>query len=96
MAAQAGTSGGTGDSRETARIRILKHRLDAIRLTTDGVVPLDLACASSREALLGPAGAAYMRSGIVVATAHGWLAQEMWSHGGCIRGQRWESAGTSR
>ena len=68
MAAQAGTSGGTGDSRETARIRILKHRLDAIRLTTDGVVPLDLACASSREALLGPAGAAYMRSGIVVAT----------------------------
>jgi len=64
MAAQAGTS----NSRETARIRILKHRLDDIRLTTDGVVPLDLACASSREALLGPAGAAYMRSGIVVAT----------------------------
>jgi hypothetical protein len=52
MAAQAGTSGSTGESRETARIRILKHRLDAIRLTTDGVVPLDLACASSREALL--------------------------------------------
>jgi ribonuclease HI len=70
MAAQVGASGGTGDSRETARISILKHRLDAIRLTTDGVVPLDLACASSRrrEALLGPAGAAYMRSRIVVAT----------------------------
>ncbi len=29
---------------------------------------MDLVCASSREALLGPAGAAYMRSGIVVAT----------------------------
>jgi ribonuclease HI len=32
------------------------------------VVPLDLGCPSSREALLGPAGAAYTRSGIVVAT----------------------------
>jgi hypothetical protein len=79
MAAQVGTSGGTGDPRETARhtarlrqradiIRLLKHRLDAIRLITDGVVPLDLACASSREALLGPACAAYMHSGNVVAT----------------------------
>jgi hypothetical protein len=37
-------------------------------LTADGVVPLNLGCPSSREALLGPAGAAYTRSGIVVAT----------------------------
>ncbi len=32
------------------------------------MVPLDLGCPSSRKALLGPAGAAYTRSGIVVAT----------------------------
>ncbi len=33
------------------------------------MVPLDLGCPSSREALLGPAGAAcYTRSGLVVAT----------------------------
>ncbi len=38
------------------------------RLTADGVVPLDLGCLSSREARLGPVGAAYTRSGIVVAT----------------------------
>ncbi len=79
MAAQAGISGGTGDPRETARhtarlrqradtISTLKLRLDAIRLNTDGVDPLDLGYASSREALLGPAGAAYMHRGIVVAT----------------------------
>jgi hypothetical protein len=37
-------------------------------LTADGVVPLGLGSPSSREALLGPAGAAYKRSGIVVAT----------------------------
>jgi ribonuclease HI len=77
--AQAGIFGGTGDSAETARItarlkqradqvRVLKQRADSIRLTADGVVPLDLTCPSSREALLGPAGAAYTRSGVVVAT----------------------------
>ncbi len=32
------------------------------------MVPLDLGCPFSREALLGPAGAAYTLSGIVVAT----------------------------
>ena len=32
------------------------------------MTPLDLACPSSQEALLGPAGAAYTRSGVVVAT----------------------------
>ena len=77
--AQAGIFGGTGDQAETTRIiarlkqradqvRALKLRADSIRLTADGVVPLDLTCPSSREALLGPAGAAYTRSGIVVAT----------------------------
>jgi hypothetical protein len=92
MAAQAGISGGTGDPRETARhtarlrqradiIRMLKHRLDAFCLTTDGVVPMDLACASSREALLGPAGAAYMHSGIVVATDG---SLKKCGHGSCI------------
>ncbi len=43
-------------------------RADSIRLTADGVVPLDLTCPSSREALLGPAGTAYTNNGIVVAT----------------------------
>ncbi len=47
---------------------MMKQRADSIRLTADGVAPLDLTCPSSREALLGPAGAAYTRSGIVVAT----------------------------
>jgi hypothetical protein len=80
MKAQAGISGGTGNPRETARhtagqrrradtIRTLKERLDSIRLTTDRVVPLDLACASSREALFGPAGAAYTHRGIVAQMA---------------------------
>ena len=50
------------------QLRLLKRRADSIRLTADGVVPLDLTCPSSREALLGSAGAAYTRSGIVVAT----------------------------
>ncbi len=74
MAAQAGISGGTGDSRETARhtsrlrqradiICMLKQRLDTIRLTTDGVVPLDLACPSSREAPLGIRGQRWESTG---------------------------------
>jgi len=46
----------------------LKAAIDAICLTADGVVPLDLGHPSSREALLGPAGMAYQLSGIVVAT----------------------------
>ena len=46
----------------------LKGAIDDICLTADGVVPLDLEHLSSREALLGPAGAAYRLSGIVVAT----------------------------
>jgi ribonuclease HI len=57
---------GTGTQEE--RVRGLKRRLDSIRLTADGVVPLDLTCLSSREAQLGPVGAAYTRSGIVAAT----------------------------
>ena len=57
---------GTGAQEDL--VRRLKQRLDSILLTADGVVPLDLACLSSREAQLGPAGAAYVRSGIVAAT----------------------------
>jgi ribonuclease HI len=79
MEARASISGGTGDAAETARVtarlrrradrvRSLKQRADSICLTADGVVPLDLGCPSSREAQLGPAGTAYTRSGIVVAT----------------------------
>jgi hypothetical protein len=49
-------------------MRGLKERLDSICLTADGVVLLDLGCLSSREARLGPVGAAYTRRGIVVAT----------------------------
>ncbi len=47
-----------------------KGRADSICLTSDGVVSLDIACPSSREALLGqgPAGASYKHRGIVVAT----------------------------
>jgi len=57
---------GTGVQEEA--VRKLKRQLDSIRLTADGVVSLDLACLSSREARLGPAGAAYIRSGIIAAT----------------------------
>ena len=46
----------------------LKRRLDNIRLTADGVIPLDLTCLSAREATLGPAGAAYRYGGITVGT----------------------------
>jgi hypothetical protein len=77
--ANVGLGGGTGGAATTARkgallrrpgdgIRGLKQRLDSIHLTADGVVPLDLDCHSSREALLGPAAAAYTRNGILVAT----------------------------
>jgi hypothetical protein len=55
-------------SRRADLVQRLKQRADLICLTADGVVPLDLGCPSSREALLGPAGAAYTRSGIVMAT----------------------------
>jgi len=57
-----------GMGTRTDLMRGLKQRLDSIRLTADGVVPLDLGCLSSREARLGPVSAAYTRSGIVVAT----------------------------
>jgi hypothetical protein len=50
------------------QVRLLKRLANSIRLTADGVVPLDLPCPSSREALLGPAGTAYTYNGIVVAT----------------------------
>ena len=46
----------------------MKAALNSIRLTTDGVVPLDHTSPSFREASFGPAAAAYNQSGIVVAT----------------------------
>ena len=52
----------------TAHTGVPQGAIDDICLTADGVVPLDLEHLSSREALLGPAGAAYRLSGIVVAT----------------------------
>ena len=52
---------------QTARGEI-KVKADSIHLSADGVVPLDLTCPSSREAMLGPARTAYGHSGIVVAT----------------------------
>ncbi len=50
------------------QVWLLKLLADSVRLTANGVVPLDLTCPSSREALLGPAGTAYTNNGIVVAT----------------------------
>ncbi len=65
-----GAGGAVGTARAAARMRQqadvtrgLKPRLDAIRLTADGVVPLNFARSSSREeALPGPAGAAHTRA----------------------------------
>jgi hypothetical protein len=45
-----------------------KLRLGSIRLTKDGVVPLDLSCPSTREALLGPMASAYALEELIVAT----------------------------
>jgi hypothetical protein len=62
--------GNSADSEEGAadQVRLLKRRADSICLTADGVVPLDLTCPSSRDALLEPGGMAYTYNGIVVAT----------------------------
>jgi ribonuclease HI len=57
------------------QVRLLKRRADS-------VVPLDLTCPSSREALLGPAGTAYTKNGIVVAT-DGSLKRD-WSMGAAM------------
>ena len=57
-------SGGHTQPAASAPLRAdLKHRPDGIRLTADGVVPLDLV-----EAALGPAGKAYLRPGATVGT----------------------------
>ncbi len=50
------------------QVRWLKRRAYSICLTVDGVVPLNLTCLSSREALLGPAGMVFTNNCIVVAT----------------------------
>ena len=46
----------------------MREALQRLRLTTDGVVPLDETSPSFREASFGPAAAAYSHTGIVVAT----------------------------
>lgn len=43
-------------------------RLSSMRLTEDGVFPVDLSCPSAREVMQGPVGAAYLKEGLVVAT----------------------------
>ncbi len=48
--------------------RPLRRRANSISLSANEVVPLDLACPSLREALLGPAGTANANSSIVVET----------------------------
>ena len=67
------------------QLLILKQLADSIHLTADGVVPLDLTCPSSREALLGSAGVAYTCS---AAEALWW--RPMGRSGGMgVWGQRW-------
>ena len=79
MGAQVGLGGSAGSAVETIRVRKCLKRsmelgnrlirwLELITLTADGVIPLDLSCLSSREAVLGPVGPAYSLSGLVVAT----------------------------
>ncbi len=72
MEAQQGLGGSAGSVAKTLRVRErvtrraelvsgLKRRLEQIlHLTADGVVPLDPSCLSSSEAVLGPAGPAYI------------------------------------
>ncbi len=72
--AQVGLGDSAGSVSETIRVRErltrravivsgLKRVLERIQLTADGVVPFDLTCLSSQEAVLGPAGSAYSFSG---------------------------------
>jgi hypothetical protein len=74
-----------GVGTRTDLIRGLKQRLDSIRLTADGVVPLDLGCLSSREGPVRPSRrclhAQWHRGG------NRWLAQEERGHGSSVRGQ---------
>ena len=93
MEAQVGLGGSAGSAAETMRVRKrlkrrmesinrLTRRLESILLTANGVIPLDLSCLFSREAVLGPVGPAYSLSGLVVAT-EGY--QEQWGNGCSIR-----------
>ena len=68
----------------------LKRRLEGIRLTADGVVPLDLSCPSAREAVLGPAGKAYLHPGATVGTdgslkRNGAMGAAFVSKDGCVQ-----------
>jgi hypothetical protein len=51
-------------------------RLGSIRLTEDGVVPLDLACPSTREVLRGPMASAYAYEGVVFVAIDGSLKHD--------------------
>ena len=46
-------------------LHVMEH---GIRLTEDGVSPVDLSCPSAREVLQGPVGPAYLKEGVVVTT----------------------------
>ena len=48
------------------QLKTLKQQFDSMLLTEDGVTPLDPSSPSAKEAILGPAGAAYGLSGITV------------------------------
>ena len=87
--------GGTGGSGADL-VQGLKQSADSIHLTRDGVATLDLGCLSSREALLGPAGAAYTRSGIVVGTDGSLRRNGARGHGSHTGGHKRATAGTQR
>jgi hypothetical protein len=72
-------------------VQTLKQKANLICLTADGMVPLNVACPSSLEALLGLAGLVYKQW---CGGGHRWLAQELWRHGSFVCGQGRASAGT--
>ena len=72
----------------------LKHRVESIILTEDGLVPLDLTDQLAQEELQGPAGANYGNKGVVVGS-DGSLRKRL-IHECHIRGQRKQSPGAQR
>ncbi len=84
MEAQVCIEGHAGDPAELGSIRArlrnmvrrLKQKADSICLTADGVVPLDLACPSSREALLGLLAGA-PRTAAAACASHSWLLRSL-------------------
>ena len=72
----------------------LKHRVESIILTEDGLVPLDLTDQLAQEELQGPAGANYGNKGVVVGS-DGSLRKRL-IHECHIRGQRKQSPGAQQ